>query len=61
MPFSFEGKKRHATAMESLSNIKKYKKDITLIHNDDWILKGKKQGFTESLMSISREVYKKVV
>ncbi len=60
MPFIFEGKKRHATAIQSLSDIKQYRKNVTLIHNDDWIVQGSKKGFTESLVDISREVYKKV-
>lgn len=60
MPFTFEGKKRQNTAIKSVELIKNYTKNIVLIQNDDCIVKGKNQGFSESLMSISKEVYRKL-
>jgi cell division protein FtsZ len=60
MPFSFEGKKRQQTAMKSLELIRHYTNNIVLIRNDDCLVKGSKQGFTESLATISKKVYRKI-
>jgi len=61
MPFTFEGKKRQQTAMKSLELIKHYTRNVIIIRNDDCLIKGSKQGFSESLATISKQVYGKGV